>query len=271
MSYDILYGKCFVKVSENEFIPIIVSGASNCWENLYNKKQRRERNFSVWSQWSIGDEILPIISSKKQLSEKLNNWEKYNTERNENYRKRGYDTDLDKIDGLFKGGKTITMKEFKTFINNGIKTAKTIEELATDGIYLKMEAFSFDKGTGKNFMPKTTEELKTQLKELELFVAENKGYNIYIDFTMDTEWILQYYRQTNRKNKFDKNSVSVYYIIENTDRQLYYYKGTKRVTRWIHTKEDAQPYKNLKIAEKRIAEIKKRFFSINLIPVKITK
>ncbi len=265
MSYDIVYGKCFVKLNEDSFIPIIVYGSSNCYEYTYSSRgntQRRERGFSNWGQWNGGQS--KEIVTRSDVENKLKIWDEDVRQTNLRYKEQGIGVNSDptRIDGLFKyGSKTFTMKGFKLFIKHGIKTAKTIEEIREAGLSLKVRAYKYNQPIIVEDYPKTTIEFFEIYAKAKEFCKENEGYRIDIYFTNTVDYVLKKFKVGRKRTYVNKSELKEYFIIRNNNTGYYYSRGTKKGLYWTTSKGFSNVYKTQKDAEKSVTRIKNRFFS----------
>ena len=62
MSHEIAYDKQFIKVSDNQYVPMVLSGSNNCTE-FTNGRERRARS---WYPWNLGNKL---VFSKEELIE----------------------------------------------------------------------------------------------------------------------------------------------------------------------------------------------------------
>ena len=188
MSYEIIYRKQFIKVSDTEFIPMLLMGSNNCYENRYNGKMRRERDWqnikhiSNNKMYCTLEEMIAVAEKDKQFRIERNeetlkqypDWEKYS---DKNY---GYFSSLS-IGGNSTWNTTFGM--YKGIITDGCKKAMTVEELRELGITVTVDNGYVGEPTTlekiKHF-PKTTTELINAIAELEEYY---KGSNINVIVT----------------------------------------------------------------------------------------
>lgn len=157
MSYQIVYGKSFIKTTKG-IIPLILSGSSNCWD----ANNRRERC------WTVGfNAFKQVLMTSEAIMQ-------------------GVDDMIAKQEaqGYFEmfvySGKWITKEQFVNFYKNGIKNAKTIEQIIADGkqkkygtpslnVYLSFCGYEnevFKQYKIESRAIKTTEELEKAITEL---------------------------------------------------------------------------------------------------------
>ena len=265
MSYDIVYGKCFVKLGEDLFVPIIVYGASNCYEYTFSNRQRRERCFSHWGNWGIGERIRELFT-REDIETKLKAWDKNVRETNQRYASEGIGVNSDptRIDGLVKyGGDTFTMRGWRKFIKHGIESAKTIEELCESGLNLRIFAYKYNESIEVVGYPKTTAEFFEIYNRVINYCKENEDYRIQIDYTNSVDYVLKRFKTKRQRLSTSKAELKEYFIIKNNERGAYYSNSTKRGIYWNHTRGFAKAFKTRKDAERSLNRIKMRFSSYN--------
>jgi len=109
MSYEIVYNKQFLKI-DGKIIPLILHGSNNCYEILSDGRQRRKRE---WSTIYIGGSNRSIVSTEAEIMKEIKSC----------------------CDGgeyqehFVQNRKWVNDKGLIRFFQNGIKNAKTIEEL----------------------------------------------------------------------------------------------------------------------------------------------
>lgn len=120
MSYEIVYNKQFLKI-DGKIIPLVLHGSNNCYELLYNGRQRRERK---WNPFYIGSNKQISLSETDlmKMSESLCDGGEYQ-------------------DHFMQNGKWVDNQGLIRFFQNGIKNAKTIEELKEDYFFMGMHGY----------------------------------------------------------------------------------------------------------------------------------
>lgn len=221
MSYEIIYNKQFVKVSDTEFIPIILTGSNNCYETSYKGKERRERGWWTFKYVlggkcigtleemlkSCEDSRLKYIENNKECIKKYGeSWGEYS---DKHY---GYYASLS-IGGNSTRNTTFGM--YKGLFSTGCKKALTVEELHSWGLHLEVRhgyvnSEELEK-TGlerKSYYPKSTSELVERVKELEEYY---KGTNIgiYVMFIDSGEQVKHKQQLINRINNSQVKKVKI--------------------------------------------------------------
>ena len=113
MSYDIMYDKLFVKLSEDQFVPMVLVGSNNCYYNSQDRKRVRD--------WCLVSYMLRDgnpFASREQILAALNT--------------------IEEGDGIAVYGKKCggMLKDILNFYKHGMKCAFTIEQLATRSVTL---------------------------------------------------------------------------------------------------------------------------------------
>lgn len=107
MSYEILYGRQFIDVGNGTYIPLILSGSNNC-TMFYGLREIRERHW-----WAIGTnelvgatqgELMQWITDKTAAQAPDSEW-------------------------FMRGGKWLTNDKMVKWMNTGIRSAHTIEDI----------------------------------------------------------------------------------------------------------------------------------------------
>lgn len=185
MSYTILYAKQFIKIDNNRTIPFILQGDNNVYES-YKKRARDWSNSYGFTKTIItsNEALLQEIERFKQDAiERCNEYVKQYDETWAYDEKRfGYHT------GIAVGGSHTTKTSFSMFKNfyvNGIKNAKTVEELKELGCSLGITVSHWDKEViakaGLEIKPNvpftSTEQAIATIEEYEAYY---KGHNVHL-------------------------------------------------------------------------------------------
>lgn len=172
MSYEIVYNKQFLKI-DGKIIPLVLHGSNNCYESLYNGRQRRDRN---WNPFYIGSnkQIALLETDLIKMVESLCDGGEYQ-------------------EHFMQNGKLIDDKGLIRFFQNGIKNAKTIEKLKEDYFFMGMHGyFSIWKGMDNTIENRVEINSSDDLREF-LDTAQNR-----IDNRAEKEGIyvcLNYYNE----------------------------------------------------------------------------
>jgi len=274
MSYEILYDKQFVKINENDVIPIECHGSNNCTETTYSGRERRERHWGVSTYATKGKNII----DKNELIENVNQII------NDNVSKRmmepkewgkpesgHYDAEhIRKNYGYFSslqipGGSTAN--NLLNWYKNGIKKALPIETLAEIGIVLRFTTYvSYYDKEPKDIEPlpdeyaSTTDQIITILnKRKDYYKNTETGKGEYVTFSpsgQSLEMKLKRLRKIDRPKRERQNvSTNVFYTLCNDKGSLIKY--TSRGYRYSYNNEGGKRYLTRKDAEKKLSQIVK--------------
>jgi hypothetical protein len=241
MSYEIIYDKQFIKLSNNRFIPIVLGGSNNCTELSPKGRERRARS---WDNLSIGESKISsleqMLSYSNELKERLivsNNESKYRTDVSDYYN----DNRFGWFSGLQIGSGGTSKTSFKMYQNlfiYGCKNALSVEELQENFIGVRVFSSPYSKvkieekglETFSNYF-ETTDKLENFIIEKEkLFKDNNVEANFYITYSMSENSI--YWLRKKKKLKIEKEKkpkqeveISEAYVIK-IDKG-YFHKRTK--------------------------------------------
>ena len=187
MSYTILYAKQFIKIDENNVIPFILQGDNNVYESDRKRARDWGNSYAFTKTMITSNEALmqEVEKLKLETIERSNeNVKQYDETWAFNEKHFGYHT------GIAIGGNHTTKTTFgmfKNFYANGIKNAKTIEELRELNCSIGMRVYRWreeditSKGLEikrlRSTMFMTTEDAVNKIKEYEDYYA---GHNVYL-------------------------------------------------------------------------------------------
>lgn len=251
MSYEIVYNKQFLRI-DGKIIPLVLHGSSNCYEPLSNGRQRRERN---WNPIYIGSN-KPIAVTESDLMKKIESC----------------------CDGgeyqehFMQNGKWVDDKGLIRFYKNGIKNAKTIEELKEDyffyGIY---GLFSVWKGYNNTIENRMEINSSDDLREF-LEAAQNR-----LDNKTEKESIyicLNYYNEKFecriKPERKAKERLTDYFAIKVGNRDSYLVKQTSRRIRHTILCDMTKQFKTEKEANKYVEKLIDKGFKIDFSVEHIT-
>ena len=162
MSYEILYGQQFVDLGEGRVLPLILSGSNNC-TMYHGGREIRERNW-----WCFGPD--GPCSTKDGLMKWI---EESAAEKPDN-------------EWFLRGGKWMLGSNMVKWMENSIKSARTIEDIlhilpyqsltCYVQVYDKTKSYS-EAGYSKQIeraYPKTTEEIRAWIEKFKR-IKEEKG------------------------------------------------------------------------------------------------
>jgi hypothetical protein len=121
MSYSIVYNKQFLKI-DRKIIPLVLYGSNNCYEPLSNGRQRRERQ---WHSLYFNGGNEQIAATEAEIMEKV----------------KSYCDGGEYQEHFMQNGKWVDDKGLIRFMQNGIKNAKTIEELKEDYFFRGIQGY----------------------------------------------------------------------------------------------------------------------------------
>lgn len=228
MSYEIIYGRQFIKVEQkkkpNMFIPFVLTGSNNCTESHYSGRERRARSWWNWRYY---------LGSEKQMGTLENMLEVIKGELDKRITNNSNDT-IDEIKdrwGYYTGiqnnvQKGSTYKDWERFFINGTKNAITVEELVqcNEAIIVRTgyiyHTEIVDKMKGKklfNERVKTTEQLLATIEKAKEYHKDlDVGYEL--DLTLENDISAykrvrkQLFPQTQRKNR-ERVETKEFYVI----------------------------------------------------------
>lgn len=221
MSYEIVYDKQFIKLKDNLFVPMLYWGSNNCYENNHGGRERRARDWSVWT----------YIAGNKHYATKeeiLANCEKLRQSKVEQYNKDDNDPDIDDSFGYWSsiaiGGSTrnTTYGKFKGLFNTGCRKALTIEQLKEEGISVNIRSYLYNGNYEElgveefNGFPKNGEEFIEMIDYTEK-QYKSKGISVFVSLNGASETNMKYLRRKyfprKRKTVSDAIEVDKFYTI----------------------------------------------------------
>ena len=142
MSSEIYYNKAFIKVDENQYLPMIQSGSSNCWE--YNAFGRAIPE----KKWYLANfpHKNKYIFTKEEIFEIAKKLEQYSSESSAMKKTRN---------------KIFEKEEFGKWFKAGIKSAKTIDDYISFGNEFTLSYFNDENKKTKVKIINTENLLKT--------------------------------------------------------------------------------------------------------------
>ena len=108
MSYDIVYNRQFLRAGD-KLVPLVLIGSNNLWEtNMYGKCQRRVRN---WNPLMNCCNAIPLMTADEIMA-KAESW-----------------TGSEYQEHFMRNSKWVDDQGLRSFCNNAIKSAASLEEL----------------------------------------------------------------------------------------------------------------------------------------------
>jgi hypothetical protein len=242
MSYSIIYNKQFIRVGDNQFIPMIEGGDNNCYE-AYGSGKKRARSWYNHTyllngkQYGTAEEILSNID---KLREDRIEWSKKYIEQHGDEETWKYsDDNFGSHEGItFYGKKTtsVTFSQFKSFYKTGIKQALTIEELKEFGVEVGIHLYYWKEeditSKGLEIKPRinfeSTQHLIDTIKEWEDYYGNKASFYLHFDNDWALERIVKKRNEARKKNRKTKEirEVQEYYVLENNNG--YFVRNTAR-------------------------------------------
>lgn len=244
MSYEIIYNAQFLKTSKGKVVPVILSGSNNVWESGSNKRARD------WSCWAFPVSTHRLDYEVKELPEVL---------------KECTETD----DYVKIHGKWASTKQYRSFIVNCAKKAKTIEELdASDypEAFIAVWKNRDHSVEGKRTLRSTA--------DLELFIQEAEyrkskledGESIYPTIQFWREKLLHQYTGRQRKERPRLTEFYALSVVKGTTK-YFVCKLSARALRYAYSPEYAKQFKTEQEALKWLSDRSIKFrFRIECIP-----
>ena len=245
MSYEIVYNKQFLKIDE-KIIPLVLHGSSNCYEPLPNGRQRRERN---WSPLYIGGSNKQIAATEADIMKEIES---------------GCDGG-EYQEHFMKNGKWVNDKGLIRFFQNGIKNAKTIEELKEDYFFMGMHGYldiwnKWDNTIENRVEINSSDDLRKFLDAVQERIDNRaEKEEIYI--------CLQYYNEKFelkvKPERKAKERLTDYFAIKVGNYDNYLVKQTSRRIKYTSLCELTKQFKTEKEANKYVEKlIEKGFTSV---------
>lgn len=228
MSYEIYYNKAFIKVGENQYIPLVQHGSNNCWE-FSGRREVPEKNWDVLN-YTKADRCVFSAVEIQELGQVYDECEPFKS-RNKRF-----------ADG-----------EFERWFVAGIKSARTLEEFISHGNSFYINDYT-DWANQKMYEIRTTEELLSKLSEL-------KGKKLKLAFH---ERELRLPKATRVKR--DKTEVDHYYVLSSS--KGYFHSLTRYGYKYCGYKTGSlKKFKTEKLAEKYLEKYADRLkdFAVELV------
>lgn len=234
MSYEIVYNRQFLRV-DDKVIPLALHGSNNCYEMTYNGRERRER---YWSPLYCDSNRLPIFS-EDELMEYVQSLCNGSTEH------------------FVHNGRWVDDAGLLKFFRNGIKNAKTIEELQDEYYFSHLSVYLSVWNRGNNTVEgrscvRSTKELKKFLSYAEDRINNREDTeDIFVGLVYNPEKFK--HRETKQKQRLTN-----FFAIK-TRGYGYVYKLTSRRLQHVTSSEYAKQFKTEKEAYKYIEKLSERF------------
>ena len=197
MSYEIVYDREFIKTTDGRIIPLVLSGSNNCWETGLGSRWRRERH---WCLWLIQENESPAVTAES-LMERVRQCIPSTYQQH-----------------FIRNGKWADDAAFFRFFENGIKKAKTLEDLNKELSWpeiLEGYIFYFDENLEQQMIYsshiKNSDELDNFLKEVDERLQKNSDVEkIYARLKFLSNNLLERPRKPRKKPEHLEEN---YYVI----------------------------------------------------------
>lgn len=196
MSYEIVYAREFIKTSDGRIVPLVLSGSNNCRNMTYRGRWRREKSwFPIYAKSGENPAVTP-----EKLMTKI-----------KGYIPSGYNQHF------VRNGKWVDDDRFIRFFENGVKKAKTLEELNDELLYkhhLEGVVYYYGKGSEVTTLHKVdineTVELDMFLEKVDELIKEYSGKeNLHISIGFECEDVLK----REKKPRVKKERLKQFYVI----------------------------------------------------------
>lgn len=241
MSYSIVYAREFIKAGDGRILPLVLCGSNNCWTMGVSGRESRERH---WNLMYIKNNEIPALLPE-QLIDKVKAYIPSEYQQH-----------------FMRNGKWVDDARLMRFFENGIKKAKTLEEI-NDELLVKSllcgEVYyykGYDAVCIHSSTIKSTEQLDDFLSEADRLICENKdAHKLYVDISFDIEKPLE--REKVARNK--KERLKQFYVV--TTNFGYVSSLTRSGIYSTHSANHAKQFKTEKEAAKWIKDrdIERRF------------
>jgi hypothetical protein len=213
MSYTIIYDRQFIKVSDTEFLPVVLGGSSNVFESTH----RGEKRMREWTMLTIGEGVLVSGESIKEYLEKqLVDTVQYHLKDENTLTREQAEAEVKAKWGYFRGiklsgRKRLTFQGYKSFLLNACKEAVSIEDLVAQGGGLHFQVIDSERSKLSNnpdrldnYSVWTTEEFWNALGAFKLCYG-NTGWRINVG-----NYSLERVRQNIiRDKRYKKNTTTI--------------------------------------------------------------
>jgi hypothetical protein len=200
MSYEIVYDKQFIKLPDNNFIPMLHWGSNNCTEMSPMGKERRARDWSVWTYpcgegkaWATKEEYIKYADDyrAKTIEDNEASNRRYAEQGKPNYCDTYKDSNFGYWSSIAYGSantRNSSFGQFKGMFTTGCDKALTIEELAKEYIGVEIVSYSYSNEYEKYGKKETRITVESSERFMDLYLNTVEYYkdtniNVYIHFT----------------------------------------------------------------------------------------
>lgn len=156
MSYEILYGRQFLDLNNGTYIPMILSGSNNC-SMFSNGREIRERHWWAYGTYGHSD----------RTAKTKDEWIQWMQERVEGN---------PEVEWFMRGSKWLLGKDMVRWMESGIKSARTIEEIIQAVPYQSLHCFVTIYDKSKDYT-----DPGYSRREREMFIHSSKELVHWID------------------------------------------------------------------------------------------
>lgn len=278
MSYSIIYAKQFIKANDL-FAAVLLMGDNNVWEWDNKRRARSWGNSPGYTNGRIlgtADEILKNIDDERErLIERGKAWAAEHNDQSFifNEKEYGYHS------GVKLYGRKTTFAAYRNVFVNGIKEAKTIEELKAKGVSVELYTYRFDQKhkaeieakLGKPLLEDTvindTEHFLETLKRYEEYYEDKTSFYLHILGCHNLPETLNSGKKREKKPKQAKE-VNEYWVLAGVGEDVgrYFSKGTVYGFKYVNYPESG--YAKRFLTEKDADRFHKRMKSAQRFEVK---
>jgi len=270
MSYEILYGKQFIKVNDKNYCPIVIMGSNNCYD-VYNRRERE------WWNWGAFLSDGKLFGTKEEILSNMKNYRDGLESSNDDYsdERFGYFTGLSMVG---KHTSDFKFSQLVSFYNNGFKNALTIEELNAKGFNVQVRSgYSYkDELPIKTIKVNSTEELLEAISEIKEYTEGTKvstvityGKNVWHYF-QDRKWENIQKRNSAPKKLKTKELNEVFVLV---DGGKYFAKSTKYGYKYSFgfSAYSTKKFTSKSLANKKLSELNAKGYNFEIELVKLDK
>lgn len=258
MSYEIFYNKQFIKVDDQRVVPMIEMGSNNCYE-ASGRGAKRARD---WHNSTAFNKDCNIITTNEDLLSEIEKWRaasfesQYVSEGEEPVTEAEFNKRFGWYASLAKYGKHTTTTSYGMFLGffkKGIENAKTIEELAEQGIhfYIRVSMYSETTAAEKGLEVKKMVEF-TSTEQMIATIADFENYyrGTGVGYYISTRSVFEIERMQKAEKRAQKATlpkkrlidVSEYYALKCLTVTGYFIKQSRRRFRYAFTAEGGKKF-----------------------------
>jgi hypothetical protein len=279
MSYEIIYDKQFIKLPDNNYIPMIYAGSSNCYE--WTGKGGKERRSRSWfpTTFVLGGHAYGTPEAMLASVEKIRK-EYFERERSEPVTEDKFNKNFGYYLGMYiRGSRNTTFGMYEGIFKTGIKKARTIEDLLSHNISVDIHSYAYDNDKMKaaglepfSIVPKTGEEFIRVYNEKKAEFGA-KGYDIYVSMDAD-EWQMKQLRKefktANPSKRVKKEKVITEEFVIRYPNNGYFARATRNGFRYHYFLSTKTPrFYTLAAAEKKAKALNERFYQKDFVVERI--